>query len=298
MSKELKAVCFGEVLWDIFPNMERIGGAPLNVASRLSSMGVQAEMISRIGFDKKGNQILSYLQSGSVGKNNIKKDKNYPTGVVNVELSSSGSATYEIAYPAAWDRIEVSEDMIKTVETADVFIFGSLVCRDKVSRKTLFELLPKAKYRVLDFNLRPPHYDKEILIELIQHANFIKFNDDELFEISALLGSPFNSLEQNIHFIAERYKISSICVTKGKHGAVLFRNGKLYYNSGFKIKVKDTVGAGDSFLATLISKLLRQENPQQALDYACAVGALVAGREGANPELGIQEIERFLHPRE
>ena len=294
MSKELKAVCFGEVLWDVFPDKERIGGAPLNGASRLSSMGIQTEMISRIGADKKGVQILSYLKSNNVGTNNIRRDKKFPTGVVNVELSGSGSATYEIAYPAAWDKIEISEEMIEVVESADVFIFGSLICRDEISEKALLKLLPKASYKVLDFNLRPPHYNKKILTELIKHADFIKFNDDELFEMSSLLDSPFNSLEQNIHFMANKCTASSICITKGKHGAVLLRNGNLYYNSGFKIKVKDTVGAGDSFLATLIAKLLQKENPQQALDYACAVGALVAGKEGANPRLENQEIEQFI----
>ncbi|WP_300434933.1 PfkB family carbohydrate kinase [Christiangramia sp.] len=297
MSKKIKAVCFGEILYDVFPDMERIGGAPLNVASRLSSMGIETEMISRIGVDKKGEKLLNYLSSRNIEKGNIIKDENHPTGMVDVRLSASGSATYEINYPSAWDKIEITNTMITSVKNADAFIFGSLVCRDEVSRNTLFELIPKAKFRVLDFNLRPPHYSKELLMELMQHAEFIKLNDDELFEIAAMMGSEYTSLEQNLLFIAVKSNAAQICVTKGRHGAVLLHDKKLYYNSGYKVNVKDTVGAGDSFLGTLLAKLLLGEKPQQALDKACAVGALVAAKEGANPEISEELLNAFMDPK-
>lgn len=293
--KQIKAVCFGEVLWDIFPDKARIGGAPLNVASRLSTSGVQTEIISKVGKDEKGEQLLAYLQENKVGTKNIKSDAAHPTGMVNVSLNSSRSATYEIAY-SAWDKIELTGEMINTVEQADVFIYGSLASRDEVSRNTLFQLLQNAKFKIFDINLRPPHYKKNVLNDLLKNADFIKFNDDELYEISAMLESPYNSLEQNLHFIAKNTPAKMICVTKGSHGAVLLKDEKLYYNSGYKIKVKDTVGAGDSFLAALIAKLLKKEDPQTALNYACAVGALVAGHEGANPVLTEEEIREFMFP--
>lgn len=296
MSKKVKAVCFGEILWDVFPDKERIGGAPLNVASRLSSMGVTTEMISKVGDDEKGKELISYLEKNKVGTKAIDKDTMHPTGMVNVSLSAGGSATYDITYPSAWDKIQMTSAMEESVRSADAFVFGSLVCRDEVSRNTLFNLIPKAKYRVLDFNLRPPHYSKDLLMELMQNAEFIKFNDDELFEIAEMMGSKYNSLEQNLLFMAVKSSAKSICVTKGSHGAVLLHDKKLHYNSGYKIKVKDTVGAGDSFLGTLIAKLLQGVKPQEALDYACAVGALVAGEEGANPELPAERINTFINP--
>lgn len=296
MTKELKAVCFGEVLIDVFPTGERIGGAPLNVASRLSSMGIDTQMISKVGDDQRGSDILGYLEQQNVGISNIEKDERFPTGLVEVSLSQRGSATYEIKFPAAWDNIQLTNGMEEAVRNSDAFIFGSLVCRDEVSRKTLFSLIPKARYRVLDFNLRPPHYDREILEELIQHAEFIKLNDDELFELAELMGSRYNSLEQNLLFLAVQSNAKSICVTKGSHGAVLLHDKKLYYNSGYKIRVKDTVGAGDSFLGTLIAKLLKGEEPQVALDVACAVGALVAGEEGATPQISSERIKEFIDP--
>ena len=292
---KVRAVCFGEILYDVFPDEERIGGAPLNVAARLSSLEVNTQMISKIGTDQKGEQIITFLKEQGVETSNVLSDPQHPTGVVNVSLSKSGSATYEIAYPAAWDKIQVTRENQQAVEEADIFIFGSLVCRDEVSRNSLFELLPTANYKVLDFNLRPPHYTRELLCDLINKADFIKFNDDELFEIAEILGSPYHSLEQNLWFIAERSTAKTICVTKGRHGAVLLKDGKLYYNSGFKIKVEDTVGAGDSFMAGLLAKIFQGENSQNALDFACALGALVAGEQGANPELDPKMINEFIY---
>ncbi len=144
MSKVIKAVCFGEVLLDVFPDEERIGGAPLNVAARLNSLGIKTQLISKVGADEKGERIITFLKDEGVDTSNILKDPDYPTGVVNVSLSKSGSATYEIARPAAWDKIEVTPENKKAVEEADIFIFGSLVCRNEVSRKSLFDLLPQA----------------------------------------------------------------------------------------------------------------------------------------------------------
>ncbi len=295
--EKIKAVCFGEVLWDVFPNHKKIGGAPLNVALRMNSLGIDTSVISQIGEDKNGNEIRDYISNSGISVDAVSTTSNYPTGEVQVILNERGSASYEIKHPAAWDKIEVSKIKVDITKKSDVFIFGSLVCRDEISRNTLFELLNVATYKVFDINLRPPHYKKEVLKQLLRSSNFVKFNDDELFEISEMMGSKFNSLEQNIKFIAETFLPNTICVTKGNHGAVLFHKAKWYYNSGYKIKVKDTVGAGDSFLASLIAKLLQKEDPQIALDFACAMGALVAGSSGANPEINMQQIQNFMFPK-
>ncbi|MDN3595807.1 carbohydrate kinase family protein [Zunongwangia endophytica] len=296
MSQQLNAVCFGEILYDIFPNSEKIGGAPLNVASRLRANNIPTAMISSVGADKKGENLLEFLDSRSIDNTLVAKTPDYPTGVVNVTLDNSGSASYTIEHPAAWDKIEISEKMKEAVKASNAFIFGSLACRDAQSRETLLQLLKHAKFRVFDINLRPPHYSKEVIEDLMMQADFIKFNDDELYEIAEMFDSPFHSLEQNLSYMAKITNAKSICVTKGSHGAVLFTEEKLYYNSGYKVKVADTVGSGDSFLASLISKLLKNEAPQKALNYACAMGALVASKEGANPKFSSEEIEVFMFP--
>jgi fructokinase len=290
----LSAVCFGEVLWDIFPTHKKIGGAPLNVALRMNSFGVETTMISRVGADENGEDILSFLSSQEITTDLIQVTKEYKTGAVHVMINEKGNASYDILYPSAWDKIVETEIMDKVISEADVFVFGSLICRDEVSRSTLYDLLDKAKYKVLDANLRVPYYTNDVLNELMLKADFIKLNDEELYEISQQLESPYNSFEQNIKFIAEKTNTKHVCVTKGAFGAVLYYNDKFYYNSGYFIKVVDTVGAGDSFLASLIIRLLRGKSPQKALNYACAIGALVAGQEGANPKISEKVISDYM----
>ncbi|WP_299062162.1 carbohydrate kinase [uncultured Polaribacter sp.] len=291
-----KIVCFGEVLWDVFPTHKKIGGAPLNVASRLSSFNQEVVMISAVGDDNPGEKLMGYLVENNVNTEHIQTKKEYQTGKVKVMLNEKGSASYDIKYPRAWDKIRFTEGARNAVKSADAFVFGSLVARDETSRDTLYQLIELAKYKIFDLNLRPPYYTTDVLIHLMEKANFIKFNDDELFEVCKEMGSKYNSLEQNLKFIAEKTNTEHICVTKGSHGAVLLHGGKLFYNSGFLIKVVDTVGAGDSFLGSLISQLLNNVKPQEAIDFACAVGALVAQSEGANPIITEEQIQKFVNP--
>lgn len=292
--KELKAVCFGEVLWDVFGNEKKIGGAPLNVALRMKTLGCEVAVISCVGKDKDGEAIISQVKSLGLETNAIIQTENFATGLVNVTLNERGSASYEINYPSAWDKIVLNHLARSLVADADVLIYGSLVCRDEVSRQSLEELLQTKVYKVFDVNLRKPHYSYEILEQLMYSADFIKFNDEELLEISAAMQSPFTSLEDNMHFIAEKAKVTAMCVTKGKHGALLLWEGKLYENGGYPVEVADTVGAGDSFLAALITSLLTGKAPQTAINFACAVGALVAAAPGANPEISYSKIENLM----
>jgi fructokinase len=292
MSK--KIVCYGEVLFDVFPTHKKIGGAPLNVGLRMASLGMDTQIISRIGQDEIGKELLDFVVENGVSTDYIQVDKTFATGEVLVKLNDKGSASYTINYPVAWDKIEANPEAKNAVANADALVFGSLVCRDTSSHQSLLALLNSAKYKIFDVNLRAPFYTKELLSDLMNKADFIKFNDDELYEISEFLGSPFHSLEQNIQFIAEKTNTQHICVTKGSHGAILFYNNQLFYNSGYKITVADTVGAGDSFLAGLLTKLLTGVAPQEAINFACALGALVAQEEGANPKISAEAIANFM----
>lgn len=292
--KNLKAVAYGEVLWDVFDNEKKIGGAPLNVALRMKTLGCDVAMISCVGNDTDGEAIISQVKSLGLETDAIMQSQNFPTGLVNVTLNERGSATYEINYPSAWDKIVLNDFAKKIVADADVLIYGSLVCRDEVSRKSLEELLQTKVYKVFDVNLRKPHYSYEILEQLMHSANFIKFNDEELLEIAEAMHSSFTGLEENMHFMAEKTNVTAMCVTKGKHGALLMWEGKLYENGGYPVEVADTVGAGDSFLAALTTSLLTGKEPQTAIDFACAIGALVAEAPGANPEISNSKIENLM----
>lgn len=292
--KKLKAVAYGEVLWDVFGNEKKIGGAPLNVALRMKTLGCQVGMISCVGNDEDGTAIMNHVKNLGLKTDTIIKSENFPTGLVNVTLNERGSASYEIAYPSAWDKIVLNDLAENLVSEADVLIYGSLICRDQISRQTLEELLLMDIYKVFDVNLRKPHYNYEILEQLMLSANFIKFNDEELSEIASAMNSPFKSLEENMNFIAEKTATTAMCVTKGKHGAILLWEGQLYQNEGYPVSVSDTVGAGDSFLAALISSLLTGKAPQESIDFACAIGALVAQAPGANPDISLSAIEDLM----
>ena len=286
--------CFGEVLWDVFPDHEKIGGAPLNVALRLNSFGDQVAMISAVGKDGLGDQLIDYLNKSNLTSEYIQIHEEHQTGKVNVSLDSKGCASYEIKYPVSWDFIELNDETINLAKQSKVFIYGSLICRNSVSKQTLYHLLDHANFKVFDVNLRAPFYSFELLAELMLKANFVKFNDDELDLIAKSLNSGHTSIEDNVQFMARKFDLSHICVTRGGEGAVLWINGQFYFNSGYPIVVKDTVGAGDSFLASLVYKITHNSPPQDALNFACAVGALVAGSEGANPKISEEEIFKMI----
>ena len=288
-------LCFGEVLFDVFPAYKKIGGAPLNVALRLASLGINVQIISRVGNDALGKELLAFIQANNISTETLQIDQSLSTGEVLVQLDKHGSATYNINYPVAWDSIEATAVASNATINANILVFGSLVCRDEKSYSSLQKLLKIANYKIFDVNLRAPFYNKELLIDLMQQADVIKFNDDELLEIRDYLKSPYESLEENMVFIAKQTHTKSICVTKGSHGAVLYYNERFYFNSGYKVIIADTVGAGDSFLAGLISQLLSNESPQKALDFACALGALVASHEGANPIVSNESITKLMH---
>lgn len=296
LDKNLKAVSYGEVLFDVFGKEKKIGGAPLNLALRTASYGLPVSMISAVGNDEDGKVIIDYIKENGLNTEGIIFTPEYSTGIVQVHINDRGSATYEIKFPSAWDFIENNEKINKIVKGADLFFYGSLICRNEVSKKTLIELLQtnQKMFKVFDVNLRAPFYTIDDLVYLMNQADLIKFNDEEILEIAESLGFSSDSLEENMIFISEKTETSSICVTKGKHGSVLLWKEEMYHTSGYPVDVVDTVGAGDSFLASLIYQLLINNKPDEALDFASAVGAMVAGCAGANPKIELSEIESFM----
>ncbi|MBT5749505.1 MAG: carbohydrate kinase [Flavobacteriaceae bacterium] len=292
MSKRI--VCFGETLWDVLPSGSVPGGAPMNVAIRTQSLGLDATIISRIGVDKLGIELRQYLKKKQVNTSLLQTDKKFPTGKVDVSLDEKGVAEYDIKYPVAWDKIELSKASIEKVKKADAFIFGSLVCRDSISRETLLSLLEYAKFKVFDVNLRSGFFDASLIEKLMKSSDLIKLNDDELSILSNRFGSKSDDLYENIKFIHKKLQLKSICVTRAEKGAILFIDNVFYSNNGIIVDVVDSVGAGDSFLSALIYKLLSQNDHQNTLNFACAVGTLVATKTGANSKISANEIRTII----
>ena len=290
MGKGLKTICFGEILWDNFPDGKALGGAPLNVALRLLAMGADSSIISRLGNDELAQETKDKLNSYNIDQNLIQTDQTLATGIVDVTLDASGSASYTIKKPVAWDAIAITEENKQQVAASDLFIFGSLACRSTTSRETLYKLVKEAKRTVFDVNLRAPHYDLQQVTELLKMADVIKMNDDELEEICSYLDFDMNTHKDGLTYLSQYANAQTLCVTRGAAGALLLHNDHFYDSRGYKTKVIDTVGAGDSFLAGLLYNLFSKSEPQQSLEFACALGALVAGKKGANAHIENQEI--------
>lgn len=282
------------MLWDIFPEGEKIGGAPLNFALHLNAMGIDTFIASRIGKDALGKRLIEFLQENKLDTKLIQHSSSFSTGIVKVLLDHKGSATYEISHPVAWDEIQTTPELIKIVSDASVFLFGSLVARDSVAKNTLSELLPYANFKVFDVNLRHPHYDYPLIDELMRQADFIKFNEEELHEISEHFGCQSNQLSDQLAYMAEYAQSPYVCVTKGADGAMLYHEGSYYNQNGFPVEVVDTVGSGDSFLATLLEGMLTNRNLKHTLKRACAMGALVAGSAGANANISEATLREYI----
>jgi len=289
-----RVVSFGEILWDKLPSGKVPGGAPLNFAYRLNSFQNSLSIISKVGDDSLGKGLTEFLNKNGLDTEHIQISKIYKTGEVNVSIDKNGIADYDILNPVAWDDISLNLKNIELTKNSSVFVFGSLICRNMTSRRTLKELLKIAPFKLFDINLRSPYYNMNLIEELMLSSDFIKFNYEEIEEISTIYINKKATLENMIETISEKTKTKNICVTMGEKGACYYTNNSFYYQDGFKINVLDTVGAGDSFLATLVEGILNKTKPQEILKKACAVAALVASKEGATPAVSMTEINDLL----
>lgn len=295
--------CFGEVLWDMLPSGKLPGGAPMNVATHLQNLGIPAKMISRIGKDELGAEIKAFLESKNCTTEWIQEDETLTTGWVKVQLSEKNEATYTIVHPVAWDFIQTNEATQQLVNQASALVFGTLASRDDTSYQTLLSILknlPKDSkvLKVFDINLRPPHYSQGLIEEFLQYADIVKLNEDEL-KIVAKWYQIEGGEENQLREISQKFNLNTLIVTKGGDGAILLRlesDGKKYFyqQAGYKVVVADTIGSGDSFLAGFLKNILAEKSSEYALNFACAIGALVASHSGANPAITEADIEGVM----
>lgn len=286
-------ICFGEVLWDVLPTEKIAGGAPMNVAYHANNLGLSAKMISRVGADELGKELINFLNGKGVSTQFVQTDPMFPTGIVNVSLDAKGSPSYEIVQPVAWDYIQPDETLYDIVKTADALVFGSLACRSEQSKNTLLELLELAPLRVFDVNLRHPFFSKSLLETLLSKADFVKMNDEELAIITDWNDIKGNETAQ-MERLKEKYDLDLILLTKGAKGAACMDDTGYHEHSGFPVKVFDTIGSGDAFLAAFLSKKLSGAGTEECLAFACALGALVATKQGGTPGVSNVEIQQFI----
>jgi fructokinase len=297
---------FGEILWDCLPSGRHAGGAPFNVTCHLVQLGVTASLLSSVGQDPLGDEILEIARNKGVNTECINR-VGLPTGTVIATVDAAGNATYEIVQPVAWDQITVSSEALEAVSKSSAFIFGLLATRSPYNQEQLDHLLKlKGPLKFFDVNLRPPFADPERVVQMAQRADVLKLNHDEVGQIASWVrtgkatpNSPSNPNEvaEACGIVSEATKVSRICVTMGAAGAALWEKGTLVHAPAPKVVVKDTVGAGDSFMAGLMVGLTRGVDNQTVIETACRIGAVVASHDGATPVLPqemIQEVRTKL----
>ncbi|MGI9219607.1 MAG: carbohydrate kinase family protein [Woeseiaceae bacterium] len=277
-------LCFGEILWDCLPEGRFLGGAPLNVSYHLAQLGCAAWPVSSVGDDALGRELLDRLQGWQLLTELIGVHPTAATGTVEVSLDD-GQPTFDIVNDVAWDYIALPGELPQQCEPVDAVLFGSLAERSATNRESLQELLHAAPQalKVFDVNLRPPHDDLARVRALASNADLIKINDDEA---AALLGidSPLQDFEAAARAVAEQLDCESVCLTGGSIGAGLLHHGEWHWVAAVPVTVRDTIGAGDAFLATLIHGLLTAPQASSAtLQRAAAIASFVAGCDGATP---------------
>lgn len=292
-TKPYDVICFGEVLWDVLPSGAKAGGAPMNVAYHLQKFGLKPALISRVGKDEWGHRLLEILLKNNLPVTYVQQDTLHSTGIVQATIQPNKEVNYDIIHPVAWDFIEMKQVLLSVVTHAAYFICGSLVARDEHSRKTLYELIEAAKIKVVDINLRPPHFSKEVIEHLLLSAHILKLNEHELPLITSFYSNLKRVNDQAV-FLQDKFSIPTIIVTMGGHGALVCTEGKITSHKGYKIKVADTVGSGDAFLAAYIYQLTLGAATTKILEFANAAGAFIASKNGACPAYAIEEIYQLI----
>jgi len=272
-----RIVGIGEILWDVFPDGPRFGGAPANVASSAAELAAgtaRVTMVGAVGTDDLGRRARAALADHGVDTSGV-QEVGRPTGQVFVSLDAAGHATYRFADDPAWDHLAWNEFLDRLAAGCDAVCFGTLCQRAVESRTTIrrfVEAVPAAALRVLDVNLRPPFDDDEVILAALEMAQVVKLNDEELPRVATLCGLAGDPATV-VRRLAERYRLRAVALTRGPRGALLLIGDELSDLPGREVTVVDTVGAGDAYTAALILGLLAGQDAGTINARASAVAA-------------------------
>ncbi len=286
--KELVAVAgIGELLWDVFPNHKRIGGAPANFAYHCGQLGAKAYPVSCVGTDELGQRIRDELRNMGVDASYVLESDTFPTGTVQVTLNDQGKPSYQIFENVAWDHIPFTSELQALAETLDAVCFGSLSQRSPVSRETIRSFLrhmPENALKIFDVNLRQSYFSKEHVEESLRLASALKLSDEELPVLAGYFGLPGDVMAQ-LNGLRERFDLKLVAYTRGPDGSVLLRGDEVDDAPCLEGPVVDTVGAGDSFTASLCMGILKGWPLNKVNLFANRVAAFVCSQKGATPTL-------------
>jgi fructokinase len=254
---------------------------------------VATSIISKIGNDDKGQKLEKLIDSWGIKKHFLQVDKQYPTSEVIAKMNNGNEVSYEIVFPVAWDFITGAGDMKQKLTPASYFVYGSLASRNEVTRNTLLELLESDAIKVFDINLRPPFMGQDLLKKLLEKADIVKLNQAELEMVQIIFSGSLVNETSQVRFIMENFNVKEVIITKGESGASYYKNDKAYHLWGSEVKVVDTIGSGDSFLAAFIASHYLQDAPETILKNAITMGAFIATKKGGCPDYQLKEYRDF-----
>lgn len=273
-----------EILWDCFPDGNRLGGATFNVAYHLNQLGVAPRLIASVGSDALGDQALRVIEEDwKCDTHWIRRLDTVPTGRVNVTIDTSGDATYDVIAPVSWDFVEIPPESVAGCGVP--LMFPSVGLRSEFNRDQIRRTLESYKgLKCFDANLRPPHNSVEIVLEFAALADFMKMNEEELAILAAGTGSSAREPERQLTDLAHALDLDMMCVTRAEQPAFMLHGGEISFGESYPTVVKDTVGAGDAFMASIIASLSREGfDAPEALSRASRLGSWVASQAGAQP---------------
>ncbi|MBI1312428.1 carbohydrate kinase [bacterium] len=280
-------VGLGEILWDVFPDGAKFGGAPANFAAHAAALGGDVCMVSGVGHDELGEAALRTLAEKQLSTEFIQQPAGFPTGAVRVSVDAAGYPCYEFGYDEAWDHLHWSDGLAELAHQADAVCFGTLGQRGEKSSQTIQQFVAATRsdcLRVFDINLRPPFVSLPVIDESLQLATVLKLNDDELpvlTEQYRLVGSPMTQLQS----LSQIFDLQAVVLTRGAAGSILLRGDEISEQPGLQIRINDTVGAGDAFTAAVTLGLFRGLPLDTINQHATRVAAFVCSQAGATPQL-------------
>lgn len=279
-------VGMGEALWDVLPDGKKIGGAPANFAYHVAQLGWEGRVVSAVGNDKLGAEILDNFNEKKLKY--VIEEVPYPTGTVIVELDGDGVPHYNIKENVAWDNIPYTPQLEELAKQTRAVCFGSLAQRNVISRETINRFLDampdgEGQLKIFDINLRQDFYSKEVLCNSFRKCNILKINDEELVTISRMFGYPGIDLQDKCWILLAKYNLKMLILTCGVNGSYVFTPGQVSFMETPKVEVADTVGAGDSFTAAFCAGILKGMPICEAHKHAVKISAYVCTQNGAMP---------------
>jgi fructokinase len=280
-----KVIGVGEILWDLLPSGKQLGGAPANFAYHAHALGAEARVVSRVGDDSLGREILDRLRALGLPTSGVGVDATAPTGTVSVKLAADGQPRFTIHENVAWDRLTADEASLAFAAQADAVCFGSLAQRSPTSRASIHQLVaatPASALRVFDINLRQYFYSREIIESSLALANALKLNETELPVLAAMFGLAGDA-RAHLAALAQRFELRAVALTRGANGSLLLADGAWSEHPGLRVKVVDAVGAGDAFTAAWTLGLLAGQPLDEINQRANELAAFVCTQPGATP---------------